>query len=94
VTVDDETFIRSEGEEDYVPIDKYEGRYRWDPKYTWSHLAEKKIVRKIDLRICSWCCPAFFALQLDHASIIPALTDNLLDDLGMNTNNYNYGQTI
>ena len=36
----------------------------------------------------------FFALQLDRGNITQALSDNLLKDLKMNTNDFNTGQTI
>ena len=36
----------------------------------------------------------FFALQVDRGNIFQALTDNMLDDLGINTNDYNTGQSI
>ncbi|EHY59169.1 hypothetical protein HRR83_001559 [Exophiala dermatitidis] len=90
----DKTFLRVPGEDIYVPIDKYEGRHRWDPQFQWDPIEEKQLVRKIDLRICTWVCLTFFALQLDRANIVQALTDNMLDDLHINTNDYNYGQTI
>lgn len=36
----------------------------------------------------------FFALQLDRGNISQALSDNMLSDIGINTNDYNTGQTI
>ncbi|KAF3048133.1 hypothetical protein E8E12_010666 [Didymella heteroderae] len=78
----------------YRPVDTYEGLHRYDPDFEWEHEEERKIVRKIDKRICTFVCLMFFALQLDRGNISQALSDNLLNDLGMNTNEYNYGQTI
>lgn len=49
---------------------------------------------QIDYRICSWVCLMFFALQLDRGNISQALSDNMLEDLGLSTNEYNTGQTI
>lgn len=42
----------------------------------------------------TWVCLMFFALQLDRGNISQALSDTLLDDLGLSTNDYNTGQTI
>ncbi|KAF2749163.1 MFS general substrate transporter [Sporormia fimetaria CBS 119925] len=78
----------------YKPIERYEGMHRYDPKFEWEPEEERKVVRKIDKRICTWVCLMFFALQLDRGNITQALSDNMLPDLGLNTNDYNYGQTI
>ena len=78
----------------YVPIERYEGRHRYDPKATWTEAEEKSLIRRLDLRVCAYCCFMFFALQLDRGNITQALSDNMLNDLHMNTNDYNNGQTI
>ncbi|KAE8132456.1 major facilitator superfamily domain-containing protein [Aspergillus pseudotamarii] len=78
----------------YKPIDDYEGIHRWDPDFEWEEQEEKKLIRKIDLRVCTFACITFFALQLDRGNIVQAMSDNMLGDLGMNTNDYNTGQTI
>ncbi|TDZ21412.1 putative transporter [Colletotrichum orbiculare MAFF 240422] len=78
----------------FEPIPEYEGRHRYDPKATWSEQEEKKLVRRLDYRICSWVCLMFFSLQLDRGNITQALSDQMLGDLGLTTNQYNYGMTI
>lgn len=41
---------------------QYECRHVFDPTLTWSEEEEKKVIRKIDFRICAWavCCLSFF----------------------------------
>ncbi|TDZ31861.1 putative transporter [Colletotrichum spinosum] len=78
----------------FESIPEYEGRHRYDPKATWSEQEEKKLVRRLDYRICSWVCLMFFSLQLDRGNITQALSDQMLGDLGLTTNQYNYGMTI
>ncbi|KAF1966847.1 MFS general substrate transporter [Bimuria novae-zelandiae CBS 107.79] len=73
---------------------QYEGRHRFDPTLTWSADEEKKLRRRVDFRIMSWCWVMFLALDLNRRNINRAISDNMLTELGMNTNDFNTGQTI
>ncbi|KAL4739495.1 major facilitator superfamily domain-containing protein [Aspergillus similis] len=89
-----DAFVGGGATELYEPIPEYEGRHRYDPSAEWTEKEEKTLVRKLDYRICSWVCLMFFALQLDRGNISQALSDGMLNDLGLSTNQYNYGQMI
>lgn len=78
----------------YKPIDSFEGIHRWDPDFEWEPKEEKRVVRRINWRICLWVCVMFFALQLDRGNISQALSDDMLEDLDLSTNDYNTGQSI
>ncbi|KAK7716653.1 hypothetical protein SLS63_011078 [Diaporthe eres] len=73
---------------------QYECRHVFDPALTWSQEEEKAIIRKLDWRVCLWACCMFFGLQVDRGNLVQAVSDNMLDDLGLNTNDYNYGNTV
>ncbi|KAJ6086799.1 hypothetical protein N7467_005713 [Penicillium canescens] len=88
------TFEGADSHHLFRPIDSYEGLHRWDPDFQWTEQEEKKIVRKIDIRVCTFACVTFFALQLDRGNIGQALSSTLLKDLEMTSNDYNLGQTI
>ncbi|KAI9925367.1 hypothetical protein ASPWEDRAFT_164054 [Aspergillus wentii DTO 134E9] len=89
-----DAFVDGGAAELYEPIPEYEGRHRYDPTAEWTEKEEKRLVRRLDYRICSWVCLMFFALQLDRGNISQALSDGMLKDLHLNTNQYNYGQMI
>lgn len=44
---------------------QYECRHVFDPTLTWTEEEEKKIIRKVDFRICAWAvsCPFFHSCQ-------------------------------
>ncbi|KAI1085799.1 MFS general substrate transporter [Whalleya microplaca] len=73
---------------------RYENRHRFDPEYKWTAEEEKRLVRKVDFRIMTWAWLMFCALDMHRRNINRAISDNMLAEIGMNTNDYNYGQTI
>ncbi|KAI0593862.1 major facilitator superfamily domain-containing protein [Biscogniauxia sp. FL1348] len=73
---------------------QYECRHVFDPTITWTEQEEKRIIRKLDWHVCLWACVMFFGLQVDRGNLVQVVSDNFLDDLGLNTNDYNYGNTI
>ncbi|KAL3495459.1 major facilitator superfamily domain-containing protein [Aspergillus germanicus] len=90
-------FLDPEVAERYTQIyedAEYECRHAFDPKLTWTREEEKAIVRKIDWHVCLWACVMFFGLQVDRGNLIQAVSDNMLDDLGLSTNDYNTGNII
>lgn len=64
----------------------YECKDAFDPHVTWTEEEEKAVIRKIDFRACAWAIVMFFALQVDRGNLSQALADDMLDDLGLNTN--------
>ncbi|KAF0322544.1 yil166c-like protein [Colletotrichum asianum] len=72
----------------------YEGRHRFNATLTWSAEEEKRLKKKLDWRIMTWVWVMFSSLDLVRRNVNRAVSDNMLDDLKMNTNDYNTGQTI
>ncbi|KAG0645631.1 putative transporter [Hyphodiscus hymeniophilus] len=64
---------------------EYECRHVFDPSFTWAEEEEKKLVRRLDWRVCLWACVMFFGLQVDRGNLTQAVADNLLDDLHLST---------
>lgn len=73
---------------------QYECRHAFDPELEWSKKEERGLVRRLDWHVCTWACIMCFALQVDRDNLGQAVSGNMLDQLGLSTNEYNYGRTI
>ncbi|TRM65839.1 major facilitator superfamily domain-containing protein [Schizophyllum amplum] len=82
------------GLEVYRPPPQYENAHRFDPDARWTWREEKRIIRKIDIKIMIWAAIMFFSLDLDRSNLTQANTDNFLDDLNLTTDDFNMGNTV
>ncbi|KAF9270759.1 MFS general substrate transporter [Marasmius fiardii PR-910] len=80
--------------EAYRPPPRYENAHRFDPDARWTWREERRVVRKVDLRIMLWAATMFFSLEIDRTNLSQANTDNFLDDLNLTTNDFNLGNSL
>ncbi|CAH2351294.1 uncharacterized transporter [[Candida] railenensis] len=73
---------------------KYECRDYVDHEFTWTKEEERKVGWKNDWYVTFWAFFMLTALDFDRANIAQALSDDMLADLNLTTNDYNLGSTI
>ncbi|KIW69924.1 hypothetical protein PV04_02239 [Phialophora macrospora] len=60
----------------------------------WTPSEEAKAKRKLDFIIMPLLTLGFFCLQLDRGNIANAITDNMMEDVGITQNEFNVGQQM
>lgn len=78
----------------FQPHPKYENLHRFEPSFRWTWGDELPLINKLDWKITLWACIAFFGLDLGRGNLSQANTDDFLPNLGMDTNDYNLGNTV
>ncbi|GAB7325112.1 hypothetical protein MBLNU13_g09198t2 [Cladosporium sp. NU13] len=87
----------SENIEEYKALyihPQWENWAAFDPSFIWTWKEEDAVRHKVDWKIMVWVCIMFAALNIDRGNISNAVSDNMLDDLGITQGDYNIGQTI
>ncbi|KAI8650312.1 hypothetical protein NCS57_01364400 [Fusarium keratoplasticum] len=87
----------SENLEEYKQLyihPQWENWSAFDPNFRWTWKEENAVRHKVDWKIMVWVCVMFSALNIDRNNISNAVSDNMLDDLGIDRADYNIGQTI
>lgn len=78
----------------YTPPTTYENSHRFDPSFRWTWGEELPLVSKLDMRVALWSVCMFIVFDMNRSNLSQANTDNFLQDLGMDTNDYNMGNTV
>ncbi|KAL4910483.1 hypothetical protein BDW74DRAFT_184400 [Aspergillus multicolor] len=73
---------------------QWENWSAFDPNFRWTYREEKAVRRKVDWKIMVRVCIMFAALNIDRNNLKNAVSDNMLDDIGLTQADYNLGQTI
>ncbi|KAG5355728.1 putative transporter [Yarrowia sp. B02] len=73
---------------------QYESRHVFDPEFEWTKEEEVRVKRKLEWRVAGWACIMFWGLQIDRNNLSQAVSDNLLGDLKLTTDEFNYGNMI
>ncbi|KAL6249333.1 hypothetical protein RBB50_003186 [Rhinocladiella similis] len=60
----------------------------------WTPDEERRAKRKLDLIIMPLLTMGFFCLQLDRGNMANAITDNLMEDIGITQDQFNVGQQM
>ncbi|GKT51944.1 putative triacylglycerol lipase [Colletotrichum spaethianum] len=81
----------SENVEEYKSLyihPQWENWSAFDPSFRWTWREERAVRRKVDWKIMVWACIMFASLNIDRNNISNAVSDNMLDDLGLTRGDY------
>lgn len=90
-------FLNEKFKEKYIRLyedTRYECRSSLDANFKWTKQEQRRITWKLDLTVTLMACFFFVSLNMDRGNLAQAVSDNMLKDLKMTTNNYNTGNTI
>ncbi|AGO10244.1 AaceriAEL344CAp [[Ashbya] aceris (nom. inval.)] len=73
---------------------KYECRHVFDPSLVWTKQEEHRVVRKIDWHIMGVIILITIGLKFTSGALAQATGDNMLEDLKIDTNQYNLGNQL
>ncbi|GAA5842271.1 hypothetical protein JCM11251_006766 [Rhodosporidiobolus azoricus] len=72
----------------------WENKDAMDVTFRWTVREERKVQRKIDLKIMLWVLVMFLALDIDRQNLKQATADGILGDLSLSQGDYNLGNTL